>query len=443
MQKTSFSSNALSLNDSITHGTKAAIEAANKSLKAEDKIIDLSIGTLDMPTDTRIDEGVCEFIRQDADIIHAFAPVKGFQFLRESIAARTYRLHQIFFDPKTEIIVTPGGIKGALTVMFHTFLNPDDEVIVPVPNWPHYADMLKLHGAIPKTVLAHSSPKEGLMPPVLDQAITDKTKLIILGDCINPTGKVYTSEELYSIAQIIAKHNIVRVASGKSSAIHVIFDCPYEAHVFGARAKTFAAIDVRLPNGEIYSMRQCTITVTGPGKTYGMHGDRLGYALAVKSIIDMAERVQVNLNSFASTYAQVATNIAMQEYMDEVATDRAQNARNGLNQMLKKLNNIPLLRIDNPDGGYFIFADFSKYAQFYQERGYENADMFLLNEARVATINGCHFVEGAENAEHFRHLVRINCGRSLDLLNQASDRIEKALSALRHEESLLPLPVYV
>lgn len=89
---------------------------------------------LDLQADPRIDAGVCDFIRQNAEVIHAFAPVKGFPFLRRSLAAKIKRMHSIEVDPETEVIVTPGSIKGALMVMFHTFIDTGDDAVIPVPN---------------------------------------------------------------------------------------------------------------------------------------------------------------------------------------------------------------------------------------------------------------------------------------------------------------------
>lgn len=108
-----FSDTSLRLSDSITHGTRAKIDLINRGLQAEDQVIDLSIGTLDLPADRRIDHGVCELIQTNAEIIHAFAPVKGFSFLRSSIAAKIKRMHGVEVDLESEVLVTPGGIKGA------------------------------------------------------------------------------------------------------------------------------------------------------------------------------------------------------------------------------------------------------------------------------------------------------------------------------------------
>jgi aspartate/methionine/tyrosine aminotransferase len=396
-----FSRDARSLAPSVTHGTKAMIDALNTGLPPEDRVVDLSIGTLDTLADPRIDRAVAAFLERDPATAHAFAPVKGFPSLRAAIAARSERLHGMTFDPASEIIVTPGGIKGALAVTFHTFLDPGDEVVIPVPNWPHYADMVKLHGGVPRLVVAHN-PWGGLVPCALRAALSPRTKLVILGDCINPTGKVYSNAELALFAQVIAEHPTVQV----------VFDCPYEAHVFGDRAKTFAALP---------GMRHRTISVTGPGKTYGMHGDRVGYALAAAPTIAMMERVQVNLNSFACTYGMVATEAALHADMDVVATRRALAGRANLEQMVKQLSAIPGLRVQHPAGGYFLWVDFSTYAAWFDGR---SVDDFLLREARVAVIGGGHFAEGVERYAHF---ARINCGRSLALLDKAVARIEAAL----------------
>lgn len=425
MPSSRFSLTSATLPESITHGTKAKIDAINKSGRPDAQVIDLSIGTLDLPADPSIDAGVRDFIKRNAETIHAFAPVKGFPSLRQALAAKIKRLHGVGVDPETEIIVTPGGIKGSLTVMFQTFLDPGDEVVVPVPNWPHYADMLRLNRAVPRFVPARP-PEAGLTPRDLEANINANTQIIILGDCINPTGKVYTSEELRSLAQVIATHNVRREAEGMRP-MQVLFDCPYEAHVFGPRPVTFAAIEVEVPGHGMYPLRKCTATLTGPGKTYGMHGDRIGYVWADAEAIGIAARVQVNTNSFASTYGQVATSVAVQPALDDVVAGRGQNARSNLDVVARRLANVGELRFAYPDGGYFLFVDFSHYAPLYEELGIEDAEQFLLHKARVAAISGTHF--GPEMDE-MKHFVRLNCGRTIDLLNEACARIEKALSAL-------------
>ncbi|WP_043262872.1 pyridoxal phosphate-dependent aminotransferase [Streptomyces sp. CT34] len=424
MQKNRGISDAiLRIPESATHGTAAKLAALNRGLPEDEQIIDLSIGALDTPTDPRIDCGVVEFVQKRSDTIHAFAPIKGFPFLLESIAARVARLHGISYDPDSEIMVTPGGVKGSISVTFHALLNPGDEVVVPVPNWPHYADMVRLHEAVPKTVRVTAG--DGLTAPALEEVLSGRTKIVVLGDCINPTGKVYSTEELSALARIIARHNLRREAGGESP-VHVLFDTPYEAHVLGPRAKTFAAIDVQLPDGSHCSMRPWTVAVTGPGKTYGMHGDRIGYLCGPSDIVAASARAQVNLTSFASTYGQVATHVALRPEMDEVATARARAARTNLDAMVKELDAVPSLRINIPQGGYFLFVDFSAFADAYRKRGFRTADGFLLDEAKVATICGNHFAEG----EPLDHFVRINCGRTGALLSEAGRRIRNALSRL-------------
>ncbi|MEU0104108.1 pyridoxal phosphate-dependent aminotransferase [Streptomyces sp. NPDC006251] len=413
----------LNIPESATHGTAAKLVALNRGVAADDQIIDLSIGALDTPTDPRIDRGVINFIEQRSETVHAFAPVKGFGFLRESIAARVARLHGIEYDPDTEVMVTPGGVKGSISVTFHALLDSGDEVVIPVPNWPHYSDMVRLHEAIPKTVLVPAD--EGLTARALEGALSERTKIVVMGDCINPTGKIYSTAELSELAQVLARHNTRRQDRGESP-VHVLFDTPYEAHVLGDRAKTFAALDVPLAGGDRCSMRPWTVSVTGPGKTYGMHGDRIGYLCGPQDIVEAAARAQVNLTSFAATYGQVATHVALQPEMDEVATFRAKIARSNLEAMLQELQPIPSLRVSPPQGGYFLFVDLSAHADAYQRLGHATAEQFLLAEAKVATIAGSHFAHG----EALDHFVRINCGRTGSLLTEAATRIRHALTRL-------------
>lgn len=418
-----FSEVSLKIGESVTHGTAMRISQLNAQNTEDNKIIDLSIGTLDVATDKTIDNGVIDFIKNKPDIIHQFAPVKGFDFLRKSIAKRVKRIHGINYDPEHEIMVTPGGIKGSIAVALSTLLNPKDEVILPLPNWPHYSDMVQLHGGKSVFVKSKGLVGDGLNSVDLDNAITDKTKLVILGDCINPTGKVYSTEELTQLSQIIAKHNKKRNQQRKSP-IYVLYDCPYEAHILGDRSQALASINI-----EGYQMRDVVITVTGPGKTYGMHGDRIGYMCGPKHFIEVAANVQVNLNSFAGTYGQIACFYALDEKMDQIAINRATNARKNLLQMIALLRSYNL-SVHTPQGGYFIFVDLSSFADSYNKLGYERADQFLLEKARVAAISGEHFAEGYTNAHEYKDCVRMNCGRDISILTKAASRIKDALAGL-------------
>jgi aspartate aminotransferase len=420
-----FSAAALALGESVTHGTKARVDAINVGQPDSERIVDLGIGTLDLPVDARIDESVAAFTREDPHSLHGFAPVRGFQFVRSVLSARIMRLHGVAFNAEREILITPGGIKGALTIVFHTFLDPGDEVLVPVPNWPHYKDMLHLHGAVMRPIFPSGGLRSGLTPSDLEEHLTANTRMLILGDCINPTGKVYSTGELRELSTVVARHN-ARRRRGGMRGIEVVFDCPYESYVYGLRPLHLARIDVELPFGR-YPMRDCTVWLSGPGKTYGMHGDRLGYVCARPAMIDMAARVQVNTNSFASTYAQVAGHRAFQADMDMVAQERARTARETLETVAGRLDGLNGLDVDIPEGGYFLFVDFSACASRYAQLGCDGAASFLLQKAGVATIDGRTFADGQAGMEHF---VRVNCGRSWDVLDEACTRIERAVTAL-------------
>ncbi|KEI34555.1 putative aspartate aminotransferase [Francisella sp. W12-1067] len=420
--KNDFYTKLLNINESVTHGTHKKINELNKNLSKEDRVIDLSIGTLDVPCDKEIDNGVIEYIKNQSSLIHQFAPVKGFDFLLKSISDRTNRLHNINYDPNTEIMVTPGGIKGSISVIFKTLLNESDEVIIPLPNWPHYSDMVEISGA--KKIFIeqdNESLRKGITVDILLEKITDSTKIIILGDCINPTGKVYTTDELTNIANLICNINSERINNGLNN-IYILFDCPYEAHILNNRSKHIA-----LKNDG--TKHDFIINVTGPGKTYGMHGDRIGYILANSTFIKMASISQVNMNSFASTYGQISTFFAMQEKFDDILRDRATKARSNLSIVVDELQAMNLI-VDMPQGGYFIFVSFKKYASKYKSIGYMRASEFLLDKARVASISGEHFATGYSNSSIYGDYVRINCGRNIDVLKEALTRIKEALQNL-------------
>jgi aspartate aminotransferase len=416
-----FSTAAFALPESTTHGTKSLVDALNSERRAR-QVLDLGIGILDLPTDPRIADVIGEAAHHNRHLLHNFAPVRGNRFLREAISARVARLHGFTTDPLQEVLVTPGGVKGALTVAFHTFLDPGDEVLIPVPNWPHYMDMIRLHGAVAKPILPSEGLRLGLTAKDLERHLVKSSRLLILGDCVNPTGKVYSGKEIEQIALVVAHHNAECSAIGRPG-VDVVLDCPYETHVRSPRPPLFTEIDIDLPSGR-QRMRDRTVYISGPGKTYGMHGDRLGYLLAPPEVIEVASRVQANTNSFASTYAQIACHRALQKDMDEVAAERARLARRSLEATFERLAAVEGLDVESPDGAYFLFVDCSQQRERYVAQGYDSAASFLLGEADVATIDGSRFVEGVPA---FKQWVRINCGRSPAILEEACARIEQTL----------------
>ncbi len=419
-----FSTAALGLGESPTHGGAAFTRLTNSHRRGARPVLDLGIGSLDWPTDKRIDAAIVAVLAETPDLIHGFAPVRGFDFLREAVSARILRLHHAHYDPDSEILISPGGVKGALTVLFHTLLDLGDEVLIPIPNWPHYKDMLRLHGAVMRPIVPSTGLFDGLTVDDLDQHITPKTRMLILGDCINPTGHVYSTDELRQLSEVVATHNLDRKLFG-GAPIEIIYDCPYEVYVTDRKPRPIPELTVT-PTSGAYPMRACTTWISGPGKTCGMHGDRIGYVCARPSLIDVAARVQVNLNSFASTYAQIACNRAFQPDLDDSHLRRSEVAREALARVTEQLQVLEQLHIEPPDGGYFAFIDFSAYAGRYRQLGHESAAEFLLHEADVHGIDGRAF----GTCDGIEHFARLNCGRSYGLLSEAADRIIAAVTRL-------------
>ncbi|WP_399145307.1 aminotransferase class I/II-fold pyridoxal phosphate-dependent enzyme [Streptomyces sp. MK7] len=186
---------------------------------------------------------------------------------------RAARLHGIDYDPDAEVLVTPGGVKGSISVACQALLDPGDEVVVPVPDWPHHADMCGRMTPRPRRPrfggrrTDRAGAAGSAAGPYQDRHA---------GRLHQPAGKVYSTEELTALARVLAEHNTRREERGESP-VHVLFDTPYEAHVLGECARTSADIDVALADGGRCSMRPWTTWVSGPGKTYGMHGDRTGH----------------------------------------------------------------------------------------------------------------------------------------------------------------------
>lgn len=419
-----FSKRASLLSVSPTHGTKELVDRLNL-IKGGGHVLDLGIGALDLPTDPRIAGAVADTARKQPELIHEFAPVRGQLALREAISAQGHRLHGLAPDPACEVLVTPGGVKGALTVALTTLLNPGDRVLLPIPNWPHYGDMIALQGGIPVPVPSSEGMRGGLTRQDLEANLDSSVRLIILGDCINPTGKIYRGDELAELGSAIVRHNAECSVRGEAGT-HVIYDCPYEAHVPHPRPPHIALTQLDSPTAQDL-LKERIVYLSGPGKTYGMHGDRVGYLVAPASVVEIAAQVQANTNSFASTYSQVACLRALQEDMDEVAEYRADVARSSRQRVFALLSEMEGIEVDEPDGGYFLFVDFTQLSDRYVEHGHASASSFLLQGAGIACIDGRSFSAGIPG---FQNWVRINCGRSPEILEEAMTRIRRAIADL-------------
>jgi len=301
-----------------------------------------------------------------------------------------------------QIVVSPGG-KFSLLAAIQVVCNPGDEVIVPIPSWLSYPEMIKTTGATPKFLETKSENNFCLDPDDLRAAITPKTKLLILNSPSNPIGNIYSEELLRQIADIVVEKNII-----------VISDEMYEKLVYEKEAPH---VSIASFNDEIY---QRTITINGFSKAYSMTGWRLGYLGAPLWLVGKISAFQSHATSNATSFAQAGALAALNGPQDEVEMMRISfdHRRQLIYELLQK---IPGLTMVKPMGAFYIFPDISSFgmdAMTFAKR--------LLDEAHVAVIPGTPF--GAPNN------IRLSYACSEDNIRLAVKRISKFCTKLENEE---------
>ncbi len=367
-------------------------------------VINLSIGEPDFNTPENVKEAAIEAIREN--FTH-YTPVAGIPELRKAIANKLLRDNNLEYDDQ-QIIVSNGAKQSIANVILCT-VNEGDEVIVPSPYWVSYPEIVKLAGGkvikIPATIESDFK----ITPEQLSKAITSKTKAFIFSSPCNPTGTVYSKEELKSLAEVLAQHkNIV-----------VVSDEIYEYINFSGRHVSIARF------GEI---KEQAVVVNGVSKGYAMTGWRIGYIAAPLEIAKACDKLQGQYTSGASSIGQKAalTAVNTSPYKSDELKFMLDSFKERRDIVIELLNKIPGLRTNIPDGAFYIFPNISHYL------GKSNGDnliktdldlcLYLLNKAHVAAVPGGAF--GNPDC------IRISYATSKDLLIEAIGRIEKALIEL-------------
>lgn len=297
--------------------------------------------------------------------------VAGVYDLRKAISKKLREDNGLEYPP--ENIIVNSGAKSSISVALQTILNPGDEVIVPKPYWVSYTAMIRLAGGVP--VIAETQPenKFKITPEELIYAITPKTKAIILNTPVNPTGVIYSLEELLALSEVLVRNKIL-----------VISDEIYEEFIYDDRKH----ISIASLNSKI---KDQTILVNGFSKTYAMTGWRLGYAAANSEIIAGMKRVQGHIISHPSTISQHAGITALEEKNDTIdkiisVFDERRHA------MMEHLDTIPGLEYIYPESTFYIFVDIS--AILKNRKNVINPDTSfgfcekLLEQAKVVIIPG-------------------------------------------------------
>ncbi len=382
-----------------------AMTAKARELKAQGKdVISLSIGEPDFNTPDAVKEAAKKAI--DDNFTH-YPPVPGYQDLREAISKKFRRDNGLDYKPE-QIVVSTGG-KQAIYQVVQVLVNPGDEVIIPTPFWVSYKEIVRVAGGVPVYVKTKLENDFKVTPEQLEEAITPKTKLIMFSSPSNPTGMLYSKEELRGIAQVVARHENLFVMS----------DEIYEHINFVGRHESIA---------QFPEVKDRVITVNGVAKGFAMTGWRIGFIGAPTVIAKACNKLQGQVTSATCSIAQKATVCAM--LMDPATSDDIINMRRIFlerrDMVYKLLCDIPGLKVRLPQGAFYFFPDVSSYyGKSFNGKKIENStDMafYLLNEANVATVMGSAFGDDS--------CIRLSYATSEDLLREALRRIKEALAKL-------------
>jgi aspartate aminotransferase len=373
----------------VTPSITLAIAAKAKAMKAEGiDVCSFSAGEPDFDTPAHIKAAAAKALDEGKT---KYGPAAGEPKLREAIAHKLKNDNGL--DYKAENVLVTNGGKHSLYNLIVALIDPGDEVIIPSPYWLSYPEMVTLVGG--KSVIVETDASTGykITPEQLKKAITPKTKLFVLNSPSNPTGMVYTPEEIKALAQVIV-----------DADIYVVSDEIYEKILYdGAEHISIGSL-----GEEIFSR---TLISSGFAKGYSMTGWRLGYLAGPVEIIKAASTIQGHSTSNVCTFAQYGAIAALESSQDCVEEMRQAFAKRR-QVMFERLKAIPGLSTAKPDGAFYLFPDISKTGL----KSLEFCDAFLA-EHQVALIPGVAF--GADKN------VRLSYATDMTTIEKGMDRLEK------------------
>ncbi|MCB9280904.1 MAG: pyridoxal phosphate-dependent aminotransferase [Lewinellaceae bacterium] len=365
------------------------------------KVISLSLGEPDFDTPEHIKTAAKEALDQGYT---KYTPVSGLPALREAICTKFKRDNGLEFT--TNQIVVSNGAKQSIANICLALLDEGDEAIILAPYWVSYFEIVKFAGGVP--VVVHAGIDQDYKPSVaqIEAAITDRTKLIIFSSPCNPTGSVFTADELSAMAQMLGRHE----------QVHIVSDEIYEYINFTGKHVSIGTFD---------AVKDRTITVNGFAKGFAMTGWRLGYIGGPEWLAQACDKIQGQVTSGATSFGQKAAAHAL--LSDMTPTWKMRDAflhRRDL--VIGLLEQIPGMKVNRPQGAFYIFPDISNYFGLSDgQTTINNADdfsMYLLEKAYVATVAGTGF--GDSNC------LRISYAASEEQLREAIGRIAEVVSKL-------------
>lgn len=386
----------------LSESETLAMARKSRELKSQGiDVINLSLGEPDFYTPDFIKEAAKTAVDENYSF---YTPVNGYQDLRQTICNKLKRDNHLDFVPE-QIVVTTGA-KQALINALLCLVNPGDEVIIPAPYWVSYRDMTRLAEGQAVYINAGIENDFKITPSQLEAAITPKSRVFLFSSPCNPTGTVYTRQELKAFADVLEKH----------PNIYILSDEIYELINFMGSHESIAQFE---------NVRQRVVIINGVSKGFAMTGWRLGYLAAHSDIANACTKLQGQFTSGTNSIAQRAA-IAALEAPPEVTHTMLKMFQERRNLMVELLKEIPGLVTNKPNGAFYLFPNVKYYIGKTdgQTRIDTVADlcMYLINKAHVALVPGDAFGDS--------ECIRISYATSNKLLEEAVVRIKKALAAL-------------
>lgn len=380
-----------------------AITARAKELKALGlDVVGFGAGEPDFNTPDHINQAAITAINNG---FTKYTPASGIVDLKKAISKKFKDFNKINYDVN-QIVISNGG-KHSLTNIFEAIINPDDEVIIPSPYWLSYPEIVKLAGGAPVFVETSKDNDFKITPSQLADACNEKTKAFILNSPNNPTGVVYTKDELEAIAKVVVEKDI-----------YVISDEIYEYLIYNGQEH----VSIASLNDEIYKR---TITCSGVSKSYAMTGWRIGYTGSSVEIAKLMASIQSHQTSNPNSVAQVAAVEALNGSQDAVESMRIEfNKRR--KQILESINSMPYIDGIHPQGAFYVFIDCSKVL----DKTYKGSLIATTNELARILLDDFNVAVVPCMDFGFADYIRLSYAISMEQIDKGMTRIKEFLNSL-------------
>ena len=394
-----FNRHVYAVGESIT----MAVTGKAKEMKAKGiDVVSMSAGEPDFDTPQHIKDAAIKAIN---DGLTKYTPVAGMPALRKAVADKFKRENGLDYTPQ-QILCSIGG-KHSCYLAIAAMVNEWDEVLIPAPYWVSYPPMVSLVGGTP--VIMETSNETGLKitPEQLKAAINERTKMLVFNSPSNPSGAVYSKDEIAALAEVLVGTNV-----------YILSDDIYEHLIYEGEAANIAAIEPKL--------KDQTIIANGVAKAYSMTGWRVGYAAGPLDVIKQMSKIQSQQTSNVTSFAQMGTIAALEGPQDHIAEWKAEFDKRR-KHILDRLNAIPGVVCPKPNGAFYVFPDVSAYyGKTYKSKVIgDSVDLtgMLLEEFKVATVPGSGF--GSPNH------IRLSYACSMANIDKGLDRMAEGLAALK------------